>query len=340
MSRLRIAAVYASRLLLWLVPTAIILWMLLSIRLPDLRAAGDLVPVYWGAHSLLEHGDAYDFSRITAPEYGWEASRLRIGNVYPLPATLILGLPMQLLQPLQAAIAFVCLIWLLLAWLLWRSGSGPASLWWIPVLEAMRVFQLELVTLSAYLVLLIAHRESRWRWAAVAVALLSLKPQAGAAGLILTLWWFRGQLWRVCAPTVGIWVASLAIQPGWMMLWIERVHDRNELIGLGDTTEFAGLALLGAGIALLSWRYEAPDRDRLRMAGLIIAISLLVPWPQPAWYPGAAWLVALPRAASAVAVLPPLALWLFVPAPVALTAGAALGTASWVRDTRRATRWR
>lgn len=327
----------AARAATWLTPLALIAWVQWSVDLPDTRAAGDLDPVYWGAASWLRSGDAYDLGWITPPEYGWEASRLRIGNVYPLPASLLIGLPFQALEPLHAAMLFLLMCLTGMVVLLRASGLGPAMLWWLPVLEASRVYQVELLVVVGYLMLWLARRGGHVWWAGVAVLLLSLKPHSGAAGIILAIWWFRPRWWPVLLPTTCVWGISLALQPDWPARWLAQVALRNELIGIAGAPRYLALASVAC---LLLWQARRSDperRDGFLLAGLALLMSVALPWPMPAWYPAAAWLIGLPRPMAAVAVLPPLALWLVFPAPVALAAGITLALASHIRDERRVT---
>lgn len=332
---LRSPAARAVRALAWLLPLA----GMLAYFVHELRAqpqlAGDHYPVYWGAKAWLESGNAYDLSHVGGGAAAASTTMFSVGNVYPLPATLLLGLPYAWLPPMQAGVAFAVTTLAGIVWLLRRLDLGPAMLWSLPLLEATRLLQTSLVSLFAYLLLWHARTARRPWLVAIACGLLSLKPQEGVAGIAVACWWYRRELWRIALVLAGAWLPSLLLQPGWVPLWLHHLGTRGDVIAYRDPRLLALLAPVGLLVALMSRARDGAAREGFVLAGVTITASLLLPWPMPGWYPGIAWMVGLPRSLVPLAVMFPWSFGLFVPAPLMLTAGVGLAMLSYLREQRR-----
>lgn len=331
-SALRAAAVRVVAVLGWLLPIiGIAVYFVRELQVQPLLA-GDHFPLYWGAKAWLHNGNAYDLSQVGNGIPAASGQVYRVGNVYPLPATLLLGLPFAWLPPMQAAVAFSAIVLAGIVWLLLRLRMGPALLWSLPLLEATRLMQASLVSLLGYLLLWQARKTRRPWLLAIACALLSLKPQEGLAGIAVACWWYRRSLWRIVLALTAVWLPSFALQPGWLSLWRAHLTLRSDVIAYLDPRLLALLALVGLLVVRMG-RGRAQS-DGFLLAGTTMAVSLLLPWPIPAWYPGIAWLVGLPRSLVPLAVLFPWSFGLFLPAPLMLAGGVLLAIASDVREHR------
>jgi hypothetical protein len=309
----------------WVVPLACIAAYLAWFLHGNELISGDNYPSHWGAVAWLQSGNAYDLGAIRGDLPEQFPELFRVGNIYPLPTTLIIGLPFAWLQPSAAAVCLTALLVTGIALAAWWSRTGPAVLWWLPFLEAVSIFQASLLTMLGYLLLWGARRRGLVWVVALACGVLSLRPQEGLVGIIVAVWWLRRDAWRIAVVLAALWLPSFAFQPDWLGRWIDVATHRNGLLAVQPVWVFWFVVPLGLIVIWLGRSRSPAEREGWTLSGLTVVQSGLLPWVVPAWYPGIMWLTGLPRALSRVVVVLPFLVCLFLPAPVGLAVAMAIG---------------
>lgn len=248
----------------------------------------DYYPLYFGAQNLLVNGDAYS-SAASPPGAGILSE---VGNAYPLPATLLWGLPLAWLPPGAAGAAFTLVFGLLwVAAIRYARASMLWLLWW-PMWDALRIEQPSvIITVAAITAFGALRRGNRWVFALCVVA-LALKPQQSLLVIAGLLWWGRSWWREVTAAFLCTAAVSFAVQPGWVPAWLEHVQLRSTIL---TDERWLGPMLLPLA-ALLWWR-------GWRVPALAVASTGLAPWPITGTYVASAWPLELDRTRTLAAGL-------------------------------------
>jgi hypothetical protein len=309
----------------WTVPLVCIALYLAWFLHGNELVSGDNFPSHWGAVAWLQSGDAYDLGSISGGLPQQFPDLYRVGNIYPLPTTLIIGLPFAWLAPSAAAVSLTAVLVAGIALAARWSRSGPAVLWWLPFLEAVGIFQASLLTLLGYLLLWGARQRRRTWIVALACGVLSLRPQEGLVGILVAAWWLRRDAWRIVVVLAAVWLPSFALQPDWLGRWIDVATHRNGLLAVPPVWVFWFIVPLGLVVVWLGRRRPPDEREGWTLSGLTVIQSGLLPWVVPAWYPGIMWLTGLPRPLARIVVVLPFLACLLLPAPVGLAVSMAVG---------------
>jgi hypothetical protein len=277
----------------------------------------DLYPLYWGGKAWLATGDAYNLAAVVPPDqHGYQL--YRVGNIYPLPAVLLI-LPLTLLAPQSASLVWIGLLTGGLLLVL-RLQEGP---WWfaltLPIVEGLRIEQYTPAMLSVQLCGLWAVRTRRSWLVGVCVAVLLTKPnQAVLFGLLLVL---VGRAWRASFVAVAVlWGGSLLLDPHWVAAWLPTLVAQRSLL---QQPILWPLALFA--VPLLWWRDWT--------SAAVVAQFALLPWsgiyaagalplgilhrPRAYWYWPLSWLWLV----GAAFLGQPLAVGLLLVVPVVLLSG-------------------
>ena len=244
----------------------------------------DFYPLYRGADALLTSGNAYAV-QASGPAPGGAAA---IGNSYPIHAVLLLGLPFTWMPPAVAVIAWTVAVGL--AWILAVRWAGESPYWflWIPMWQAL-LLQQPAAALGVAAIVAWGSLRRGAPWAlALALVVLTMKPQQFLLLAVVLAWWGRAW-WRQTAVTfAAVAVGSFLAQPDWIARWLERVQVRAELVPL----VWVGPLLIPVGV-ILFWR-------GWRASGLAIASSAVGPWPTVGgYYAAVAWPLGSGRTQSA-----------------------------------------
>lgn len=228
----------------------------------------DFYPLYYGAKAWLHGGNAYVLDAVVpASDRGYQL--FEVGNVYPLPAVLLI-LPLSFLPPQVAAIVWVG--GLMAGVLLALRLSGLPSwlvLYW-PVLNGINLEQFTIFILIAQIVALWAYRERRWWLLALCCALIVTKPNQGLVFVLVMV--LLARHWRQQLVVGGaIWGGSLLLDPRWVAEWLPTLYRHHELT---QQPIFWALALFAIPLWLVG--------DRVGSA--IVAQFALMPFPLPATY--------------------------------------------------------
>jgi glycosyl transferase family 87 len=232
----------------------------------------DLFPLYYGGRAWLETGSAYRLDTVLPAMERLPTNYqllIDVGNVYPLPAVLLL-LPLALLPPTVAATIWVggLVAGLLLAL---RAGGG----WWyalsFPVLIALHHEQYTVLIVIGQIVALWAFRNRHPWLLAWCLALVLTKPQVSMLFVLAMI--VLARVWRPVLLTVAaVWGGSFILDPGWPFAWLEMLRHHHVVTGQPVMWELA----IGALPLLLM-------RDRISAS--LIAQYALMPFPAPTVYP-------------------------------------------------------
>lgn len=190
----------------------------------------DLYPLYYGGRAWLETGSAYDLA-AAVPASDHASQLFRVGNLYPLPAVLVV-LPLTVLPPHLAGIVW---IGLLVGGLVAALRLLRASYWYllyVPLIEAVRIEQYTALIVIAQLVALWALAERReaaragraarpatlWILAACCAVILT-KPNHGLLFVIAVLV-LSGSWARIALGAALPWLGSVVLDPTWPREWL------------------------------------------------------------------------------------------------------------------------
>lgn len=189
-------------------------------------ALNDLYPLYYGAKAWWHGAGAYNLTPVVPPEHH-PYPLYQIGNIYPLPAVLLV-LPLTILPPTAAA-----MVWLggLVAGLLIAlrlNGWSPWLLLYLPVINAVYAEQFTLFILVLQILAIWAYRTKR-PWAfALCCALIVSKPNQGLIFVLALI--ILSRYWKQCAIVGGlIWGGSIVLDPRWISEWLPTLSRHHEL---------------------------------------------------------------------------------------------------------------
>lgn len=220
------------------------------------QLARDFTWPWRAARFLLEGQDPYVAIQATG------AYPFNVGLLYPLPAG-ILAIPFAPLPPAAAGAVFVGISAALLGWAVARDA--PHRLW---------LFASAPFAMAALL--------GQWSPILTAAALLPALQFAVAAkpNIGVVAWLYRPS-WRGAAAAAALVLASLLVQPGWPLQWLE---------ALGAAPRYRGPALTLPGaftlLAALRWR----QREGRLVLGMAIVPQLALFYDQlPLWLVPSTW---------------------------------------------------
>ena len=223
----------------------------------------DLYPLYYGAKAWLHGGNAYVLDAV-APAADRAHLLYQVGNVYPLPAVLLV-LPLSFLSPTVAATIWVgCLTGgLLLA--LRLTGLPTWLALYVPLLACLRLEQYTVFVIILQIVALWAYREHRLWLLAFCCALILTKPNHGLIFVLVML--LLARHWRQqLVAGAAVWGGSMLLDPHWLQWWISTVLRHQEVT---HQPVFWQLALLAIPLLLI--------RDYI--SGALVLQFLLEPFP-------------------------------------------------------------
>ncbi len=227
----------------------------------------DLYPVYWGARAWLTGGNAYDLTQVQPHLVGHLKLLSEVGNVYPMPATLLF-LPLAVLPPKAAACLYLVGVFAALLALIRVTRSSSALLLFAPLVIAVVAEQLTVLVFLAQMAALVGVRTGR-RWlTAASLVVCALKPTQTALLIAVVLWEDRRNLRTHLGVVVGVFAASLLAQPDWPLRWVHAALARN-----GFFPGAVHWLWWAAPMALIAWRWG----DRVGAA--VIGQFALTPMP-------------------------------------------------------------
>lgn len=257
--------------------------ILALLQFPMYRDVGgifDFWPLYHGARAWLQTGDAY-WSDPSLPDLGQLST---VGNVYPLHAALLLGMPFAVLPPGAAGALWVALLGL--AWIAAIRWARESWYWllWIPMWDALRIQQMSAAIGVAAIVAMGALKRNSAAPFVVAIVVLSMKPQQTLVLILFMLWW--GRRWWKATLTTACVVAGLtfAAQPDWVARWLAQVALRSDMVPTSILPSLLA-APLAAWLVMRGWRES----------GLAVASTATAPWPELGYYVTTAWPVGCDR---------------------------------------------
>jgi hypothetical protein len=223
----------------------------------------DLYPLYYGAKAWLHGGNAYVLDAV-APAVDRAHLLYQVGNVYPLPAILLV-LPLALLPPAVAATVWVSGLTggLLLA--LRLAGLPTWLVLYVPLLACLRLEQYTVFVIILQVVALWAYRERRLWTLALCCALILTKPNHGLVFVLVMLLLARHWRQQVIVGT-AIWGGTLLLDPHWLHWWIPTLFRHQDVT---HQPVYWGLALLAIPLLLV--------RDYI--SGALVLQFLLEPFP-------------------------------------------------------------
>lgn len=259
---------------------AVLAVALLQLRIFELRGGlFDYFPLYYGAHELLENGDAYGQGpNYPAQGVPGQAGLIAVGNAYPLHAVLLFGLPLAGVAPDVASVIWVAVVGL--AWIAAIAWARESWYWllWLPMWDALRMQQVSAAVTVAGIVALGALRQGR-RWPyLMAMLVLTVKPHQTLFLLLAFAVWGRAW-WRSLLAVLGsAFVICLLIQPDWVARWLERIVARNDIV-FASWLPSIGLVLLGGLLLVRGWRES----------GLAVLSGAAGSWPLGGTYVASLW---------------------------------------------------
>jgi hypothetical protein len=206
----------------------------------------DFYPLYYGGKAWLATGNAYDLAPIV-PAQDQLFEVYQVGNGYPLPAMLLV-LPLTFLPPQVAVTIWISL---LVGGMLLALRLSDAPFWllfYLPVIEGLRIEQYSMFILVVQIVALWAGRERKYWLLAWCCAIILTKPSHG--GLFVLLLLFVNRRWREPIIAISVvWGASLLLDPNWIAEWLLNVRT---YVAIGPQTYLWPLLVLV--LPLLFWR--------------------------------------------------------------------------------------
>lgn len=187
----------------------------------------DLYPVYWGGRAWLGGGNAYDLTAVQPYLAGQLKLLSDVGNVYPMPATLLF-LPLALLPPKVASCVYLAGVIGALVVMIRATKSSPALLMYAPIVVAIATEQLTALVLIAQMMALVGIRTGRKWLTAISFVLCAIKPSQTLLFIALLLWQDRKNVRTHLGLLGGVFVASLVAQPDWPVRWIHLALARND----------------------------------------------------------------------------------------------------------------
>jgi hypothetical protein len=223
----------------------------------------DLYPLYFGAKSWLQTGNAYT-TQLIVPSYHQPWDLYRTGNMYPFPAVL-LTLPLSFLSPTVAATIWVGL---LTAGVLLALRLCGLSLWWacsLPIIDGIRIEQYTILTIIGQIVALWALRTRRPWVLAICCSLILTKPNQGLFFVIAITLLVRN--WLQQGVVIALfWGGSFLVDPHWLFEWLPTLARYREIT---QQPTLWALALFAIPFLLM--------RDWLAAANLLQYLTLPFP---------------------------------------------------------------
>lgn len=259
-----------------------IMLALVTVRLliPPDSGVRDIFSVYYGARALLRNGDAYRLGGVLPHHLG--TSTLTYlhagGNVYPLPAVLLL-FPLGMVPATLASIGFLVGVSILLYVALRALDANGAVYLYVPLLLSFTLENITALVVTLCLLAVAAQQKGHQRLTGVLLVLAVVIKPVEALLPVAVLGWENRRAWRSMSLALALILAiSFAVQPDWLARWVPIAEHRNA--GMGDPVHWMWWLI---PVAALLWA----RRDRLGAA--VVAQAGLLPSPV-VMYPQA-WLL-------------------------------------------------